>query len=445
VRARYIVAADGGRVSAALLGAEPEGPRAIRDVVSHYVSTDLRTWSEPDALLAHFIQPSGQGRPVGALQALGPGRYGRDSPEWVVALSPRPGDPPDLDEPTLLARAREMLGLPADHPITLHASSHWQYEGVVAARFRYGDVFLVGDAAHRHPPTGGLGLNCAVQDVHNLAWKLAAVVADRADDALLDSYQTERRPIAAHYTAHALENAGLHAPIGAALGLCPRQTEEDGWREIAVFAGGGPESEERRRRVAAAVAENAKDYSQLGVGAGYSYPAGAFVPDGSPPPPGHDDPIDYRPTTRPGHHLPHVWVHRGGGLPVSTLDLVSPTAFTLFTGPAAAARWRAAAGSAATACGFPVTVVEIPVADRGWAAVREIGDTGAVLVRPDRKVGWRTATEPADPGEELESVLRLILRGGRRPGRADPAEPYLERIRSAAKRLRGGHERPDPR
>jgi 2,4-dichlorophenol 6-monooxygenase len=445
VRARYVVAADGGRVSAALLRAEPEGPRAIRDVVSHYVSTDLRMWSEPDALLAHFVQPSGQGRPVGALQALGPGRYGRDSPEWVVALSPRPGDPPDLDEPTLLARAREMLGLPADHPITLHASSHWQYEGVVAARFRYGDVFLVGDAAHRHPPTGGLGLNCAVQDVHNLAWKLATVVAGRADDALLDSYQTERRPIAAHYTAHALENAGRHAPIGAALGLGPGQTEEDGWREIAVFAGDGPESEERRRRVAAAVAENAKDYSQLGVEAGYAYPAGAFVPDGSPPPRGHDDPIDYRPTTRPGHHLPHVWVHRGGGPSVSTLDLVSPTAFTLFTGPAAAARWRAAGASAATACGFPVTVVEIPAADRGWAAVREIGDTGAVLVRPDRKVGWRTATEPADPGEELESVLRVILRGGQRPCGADPAGPYLERIRSAAKRLRGGHERPDPR
>lgn len=433
VRARYVVAADGGRVSAALLGAELEGPRAIRDVVSHHVSTDLRMWSEPDALLAHFIQPSGQGRPVGALQALGPGRYGRDSPEWVVALSPRPGDPPDLDEPTLLARARNMLGLPADHPITLHATSHWQYEGVVAARFRYGDVFLVGDAAHRHPPTGGLGLNCAVQDVHNLAWKLAAVVAGRAGDALLDSYQAERRPIAAHYTAHALENAGRHAPIGAALGLGPGQTEEEGWREIAAFACAGPEGEERRRRVGAAVAENAKDYSQLGVEAGYAYPAGAFVPDGSPPPPGLDDPIDYRPTTRPGHHLPHVWVHRGGGPPVYTLDLVSPTAFTLFTGPAAAARWRVAAA----ACGFPVGVVEIPAGDRGWAAVREVGDTGAVLVRPDRKVGWRAATEPTDAGAELEAALGVILRGGPRPCGADPAEPYLERIRSAAKRLSG--------
>ena len=94
----------------------------------------------------------------------------------------------------------------------LHAVSHWQYEGVVAERFRAGSAFLAGDAAHRHPPTGGLGLNCGVQDVHNLAWKLAAVLHGRAVDALLDSYETERRPIAAFYTAHSLENAGGTRP-----------------------------------------------------------------------------------------------------------------------------------------------------------------------------------------------------------------------------------------
>jgi 2,4-dichlorophenol 6-monooxygenase len=437
VRARYLVAADGGRVSAGLLGVPVEGPQAIRDVVSHYVSMDAGLWSEPDALLAHFIQPHGHGRTVGALQALGPGRYGRESPEWAVALTPQPGEAPDPDEQTLLDRAREMLGLPADHPIKLHATSHWQYEGVVAARFRMGSAFLVGDAAHRHPPTGGLGLNCAVQDVHNLAWKLAAVLQGRAADALLDSYETERRPVAAHYTAHALENAGRHAPIGRALGLRPGQTEEEGWREIAVFAGDTPEGEERRRRVAGAVAENANDYSQLGVEAGYAYPAGALLPDGTPPPPGHEDPISYRPTTRPGHHLPHVWLGR-----VSTLDLVSPFGFTLFVGPtafvgpAAATSWRAAA-AAVPPSGLPVTVVEVPAKEVGWAAVREVGETGAVLVRPDRKVAWRIAEAPADPAAELRAAVAAILAGGPPPTGPDPAEPYLERIRQAAARLAG--------
>jgi 2,4-dichlorophenol 6-monooxygenase len=402
VHARYLVAADGGRVSAGLLGTELEGPRAIRDVVSHYVSTDLQGWSEPDALLAHFIEPSGHGRTVGALQALGPWRYGRESPEWVVALTPRAGTPDDgheaedVDEETLLARARAMLGLPADHPITLHASSSWQYEGVVARRFRVGSAFLVGDAAHRHPPTGGLGLNCAVQDVHNLAWKLAAVLSGQAGDALLDSYERERRPIAAYYTAHALENAGRHAPIGTALGLAPGQSEDEGWAEIAVFCSDTPEGEQRRKEVAAAVAENANDYSQLNVEAGYAYEAGALVPDGTAPPLGHESPIVYQPTTRPGHHLPHVWVHPDGAAdPVSTLDLVVPGRLTLLVGPAGAPAWERAALAAADVSAFPVSVVVVP--DGAWAAVREVDGTGAVLVRPDRKVAWRAATAPTDP------------------------------------------------
>ncbi len=313
VRARYLIAADGGRVSANLLGVDCEGPRAIRTVVSCHVSTDMSAWSEPDALLAHFIHPRGRGRNVGGLQSLGPGRFGRASAEWAVAASGLSADPSALDDDAVLERAIQTLGLPPGHPVTLHAVSRWQYEGVVARRFRAGSAFLAGDAAHRHPPTGGLGLNCAVQDVHNLAWKLAAVLHGQASDALLDSYETERRPIAAFYTAHALENAGRHAPIGAALGLRPEMTEEEGWKEIGVFVSDGAAGDERRAAVAEAVAENANDFSQLNVEAGYFYQAGALIPDGTPPPADHDSPIIYRPTTRPGHHLPHVWLHHADG------------------------------------------------------------------------------------------------------------------------------------
>jgi 2,4-dichlorophenol 6-monooxygenase len=431
------VAADGGRVSSALLGVDLAGPRAIRDVVSYHVSADLSVWSEPDALLAHFIAPRGQGRTVGALQALGPHRYGRESPEWLVAVAPSPGDPPDLDDDAAMDRAREMLGLAPDHPLRLNSVSHWQYEGVVADRFRIGSAFLVGDAAHRHPPTGGLGLNCAVQDVHNLAWKLAAVLQGRAGDPLLDTYGTERRPIAAFYTAHALENAGRHAPIGTALGLGPGMTDAQGWAQVGVFVSDGPDGDERRARVAAAVAENANDYSQLGVEAGYCYEAGALVPDGTPPPPGHASPTDYRPTTRPGHHLPHVWLRPVAGRdePVSTLDLVARDALTLFVGPAAAPAWQEAAAATSAATGFPLSVVVVPEEETDWTSVREVGDTGAVLVRPDRKVGWRTGAAPPDATAELRTAVTVLLQGSSAVD-GDPAEPYLERIRRAAARLR---------
>src|SRR5699024_11522618 len=90
---------------------------------------------------------------------------------------------------------------------------------VVAQKFRVGRALLAGDAAHRHPPTGGLGLNGGIQDAGNLAWKLAAVLQGKAPESLLDSYQEERRPVAAFYTAHSLENATRHPPIATALGF----------------------------------------------------------------------------------------------------------------------------------------------------------------------------------------------------------------------------------
>jgi len=427
VRARFLIAADGGRASTALLGVQLDGPRAIRNVVSYYVSTDLSMWSEPHALLAHFIQPHGAGGTVGTLQALGPNGYGRTSAEWLVAVAPRPGAQPPQNEDALLGQARAMLGVPADHPMTLRSVSRWQYEGVVARNFRIGSVFLAGDAAHRHPPTGGLGLNCGVQDAHNLAWKLAAVLRGQAGEALLDSYERERRPVAAHYTAHSLENAGRHAPIGFALGLGPDVSEDEGWARIAVFAGDTPDGEKQRTLVAEAVAANANDYSQLNVEAGYYYTSGALVPDGTPPPPGADSPIDYRPTTRPGHHLPHVWLAGADGRPVSTHDLVAASGFTLFTSEEAAGAWRAAAVSLA----FPVTVVAVPAADSGWTEVRT---DGAVLARPDRKVCWRAATAPLNPAAALRDALTEILNGGSAPA-SDPAAPFLDRIHRAAARL----------
>jgi 2,4-dichlorophenol 6-monooxygenase len=432
VRARYAIVADGGRASTDLLGVEMEGPRAIRDVVSQYVSSDLSLWSEPDALLAHFVGPSGNGRTTGALQALGPGRYGHDSPEWAVALAPRPPGSPPEDEEMLLGRVRALLGVAPDHPITLHAVSHWQYEGVVAKQFRVSSAFIVGDAAHRHPPTGGLGLNCAVQDSHNLAWKLAAVIHGQAEDSLLDTYEAERRPIAAYYTAHALENAGRHAPIGEALGLAAGQTEAEGWNQIEIFTSDTPEGDARRAAVAEAVGANAADYSQLNVEAGFFYSSGALVPDGSPPPEHHLSPIIFEPTTRPGHHLPHVWLDTADG-PVSTLDLVQQGGLTLFVSDAAL--WQSAVDALRGRFAYPVTVVVVEDASGGWAGVSQISETGAILVRPDRKVAWRCESAPEDPAAALLSAALQVFAGTADAG-SNAAEPYLQRIREAAETLR---------
>ena len=70
---------------------------------------------------------------------------------------------------------------------------------------RAGHVFLVGDAAHRHPPTGGLGLTSGIQDAHNLCWKLAAVLKGQVAEALLDSYEAERRAVDARNIQRSME------------------------------------------------------------------------------------------------------------------------------------------------------------------------------------------------------------------------------------------------
>jgi 2-polyprenyl-6-methoxyphenol hydroxylase-like FAD-dependent oxidoreductase len=87
------------------------------------------------------------------------------------------------------------------HLSDLRWSSMFRISMRLAARYRQGRVFIAGDAAHIHPPTGGQGMNTGIQDVYNLAWKLALVLQDKASDGLLDSYEAERRPVGAEVVA----------------------------------------------------------------------------------------------------------------------------------------------------------------------------------------------------------------------------------------------------
>jgi 2,4-dichlorophenol 6-monooxygenase len=370
------------------------------EIVSQHVTADLSQWVQDDqVLLTYFINPDGNGSFAGSICAMGPDTWGRDSKEWAVHLAFRPGDPAAYDREGLLARVRRLLGV-EDLEVEVHSISHWEFEGVVAERFRSGPFLLVGNAAHRHPPTGGLGLNCAVQDVHNLVWKLDAVLSGYAHDALLDTYQTERKPIAEWYVEHSLANVGGHARVAAALGLRPGQSEAEGWREIAVWAGDGEDAERRRAEVAEAVASNLDDYSQLNVEAGYSYETGAVVPDGTPPPATHGSLREFTATTRPGHHLPHVWLRDE----VSTIDAIARRGFTLFVAEAGAEPWRDAAGR----CAAPIHVVSVGEWHDAW----ETTDTGAVLVRPDSFVAWRSIELPDDPETALHQAVAAICAGG---------------------------------
>lgn len=410
VSARYVVAADGGRLCSKLLGVEMEGPTQLLDMVTMHVSADLSAHIVDDeVLLYYFIDPDGQGTFRGSICAMGPGAWGGDSPEWAFHQAFAWGDPAAKDVDLLESRMRDMLGLP-DLEFEIHAVSHWEFEGVTARTLRQGDVFLAGNAAHRHPPTGGLGLNAAVQDSHNLAWKLALVLSGVAPDTLLDSYHEERWPVDHFNVEHSLRNAGGHRRVAEALGMHAGIDIEDGWDAIDEWLSDTPEGEKRRAAVAEAVASNADDYSQLNVELGFAYERGALVPDGTEGPP--PSLRAYVPTTRPGHHVPHVRFATPTG-EVSTNDLVPTGGFALLIDSSAAEPWRKAAATVADGTGILIDVIaigdDVADVDGAWGSVRGTEDSGAVLVRPDWHVAWRVQTLPADPAGSLAAALTEVL------------------------------------
>jgi 2,4-dichlorophenol 6-monooxygenase len=165
----------------------------VTQTATLHVSADFSPWArDPDVLIRWIYSP--QAGVLVVMVPMGPQRWGPDSEEWVIHLNYPAGDPRAASDAQVEADARQALGVP-DLPMKIHKITRWSVEAVMAAAFRAGRVFLAGDAAHRHPPTGGLGLTSAVHDAQNLCWKLALVLAGDAAPALLDTYQAERRPV----------------------------------------------------------------------------------------------------------------------------------------------------------------------------------------------------------------------------------------------------------
>ena len=408
VAARYVVAADGGRTVGAALGAEMQGLPALFDATTVYFSADLSPWWNEGSLITWFLNPHSPDL-SSALIEMGP-TWGKNCEEWGLHLSL--GDTDRSDDEAVTARIREVLGLPGLEP-TLHEVTSWTVEAVLAERYRQGRVFLAGDAAHRQPPAVGLGLNTGIQDAHNLAWKLAAVLTGRAPDSLLDTYDAERRPVGEYNIAWAMSASSHHqVVIDGALGLGQHIPPE---RRTSVFLGyfaPTPVGAAQRARAAELFATHRGECQAHDVELGFAYEDGAVLPDDSRPQDRAPLGDTYRPTTRPGHRLPHAWLARGGRR-LSTHDLAGAASFVLITGPEP--RWAEAATQVAEKFSVPIVVASIgdgaeyADADGEWEAVRQITDEGALLVRPDNHVAWRTVSGAADPVDALRNALARVL------------------------------------
>lgn len=415
VRCQYVIAADAGKTVGPAVGIKVVGGRFPLDFVGVWFSADLSECVPDDGSVMRFLVHPSRGTKFGNLLAFGPEQWGPHCEEWGMSFARDPSLPP-LSEEEAIAEVRTLLGVGDDVGIKVEKISQWTLEVVVADAFSRGRAFLVGDAAHKHTPGGGLGANSGMQDSHNIAWKLALVLRGQAPASLLDSYETERRPVVqrnAEWSGFTMRNFLLYL---MAAGINPAAPAEQNEAAFTQMLSDTPIGEAYRALVNEVFKLQRSEIAAHDMEMGFTYDQGAVVDDGSPP--AWRDPLgaEYRPTSKPGSRLPHAWLDIDGKQ-MSTHDLVPIDGFLLLT-DTTGRDWAEAGERLADETG--ITIRTIRVGEDGdatdpsgtWGAAREIDDGGALLVRPDGHVGYRATVPVSDSHAALAEALAAILGGG---------------------------------
>jgi 2-polyprenyl-6-methoxyphenol hydroxylase-like FAD-dependent oxidoreductase len=375
IESRFLVAADGaGSVVRDSLGISMAGPADVGAAVSMTFTVDLTDIVRSRPGVLHWVfAPALRG----VLLSYLPDRLWT----YIVWLPPGRVDMTQFSTDRTVALIRTALGPGAqDVPLDVVAVTPWTVYAQVADHYKSGHTFLVGDAAHRFPPTGGLGLNTGIEDAHNLAWKLAAVINGWAPESFLSTYEFERQPIARRNAAQSLIN--LEAT--AALDILADAAHAD---DVAAFTAA------HRTQIASAVERQRPHFDSVALQLGYSYDNRA-------------DPIidvtDFTPRAVPGRRLPHGWL-AVDGTRTAVLDLISHRGFTVLM-------LDTDVDEPAIAVDAPVAVVRVdrhaPDVEQ-WMSGVGLHAALAVLIRPDGHI-LDVAETPEDVARFGDAIASLL-------------------------------------
>jgi 2,4-dichlorophenol 6-monooxygenase len=413
VRCKYLVGADGGNsLVAEHAGLAYEGKMGVGGSMNILFRADLSRYvAHRPSVLYWVMQP---GADVGGI-GMGLVRMVRPWDEWLIVWGYAINQPaPRVDEAMAEQVARQLVGDPGLE-IELISATTWTVNNMYAARMQNGRVFIVGDAAHRHPPSNGLGSNTSIQDSFNLAWKLALAVQGKAGNSLLESFSEERAPIAKQIVTRANKSIAEFGPIFEALGMDGGVDHDKIQRNMDARCDTGEKAEKQREALRKAIAFKKYEFDCHGVEMNQRYKSIILAADGQAEPAFERDPeLHYAPTTWPGARLPHVWVFDKTGARHSTLDITGRGRFTLLTGIGGEA-WVEAAQALSAELGVNIATRVIGPRREfedyagDWATAREIDDSGCLIVRPDHHVGWRAFKASITPREDLSKAFKTLL------------------------------------
>lgn len=385
VQAKYVIAADGARSTVRdMLNIAMQGNEALGNQIGVYFEADLWKWVEKRPSLLWWIFNK---KTVGVLIALD-GRY-----RWTYnfGYDASKERPEDFTNERCAQIVQSAIGVD-DLKVEVKDKRVWKMQARVAESLQRGRVFLAGDAAHPLPPTGGQGMNTAIGDVHNLCWKLSQVIKGVADESLLDTYDDERLPTIKFNVAQSVRNA-LNMEKSGLGGIM--KTAED-FREEDIS------------RMRDAIPHQREHFDYYGQTFGYVYRSHIILSEG----PAEEPQVGtYTASAAPGARAPHCWLKmRETAQTVSTIDLYGTDRYTLLTGREGENWVRVFTATAAqrriSLQAFRVGAQADLVDNLGaFHDLYGIAPTGAVLVRPDGHVAWRSFEEDAEAAAVADRVM----------------------------------------